>query len=160
METENFSSQNSSSYKLDSIDKQLLKLLKSNSKLNSKELAAEVGLTLTPTYERVKRLENKGFIKSYTIKLDREKIGKNLRVLCNVSLKSHALEFLNAFEEKVVQLKEISSCFHIAGNFDYLLLIEVKDMNEYSVFLKEKLATIPHIAQVQSSFVMKTMKEE
>lgn len=160
METENFSSQNSSLYKLDSIDKQLLKLLKKNAKLSSKELAAEIGLTLTPTYERVKRLENKGFIQSYTIKLNREKIGKNLRVLCNVSLKSHALEFLNAFEEKVVHLKEISSCFHIAGNFDYLLLIEVKDMNEYSIFLKEKLATIPHIAQVQSSFVMKTMKEE
>jgi Lrp/AsnC family leucine-responsive transcriptional regulator len=158
METEIFSSYNS--YKLDSLDKKILKLLKNNAKLSSKELAAEIGLTLTPTYERVKRLENNGFIKSYTIKIDKEKIGKNLRVLCNVSLKSHALEFLNTFEEKVVKLKEISSCFHIAGNFDYLLLIEVKDMEEYSVFLKEKLASIPHIAQVQSSFVMKTLKEE
>jgi Lrp/AsnC family leucine-responsive transcriptional regulator len=160
MEIENFSSENPSSYKLDSIDKHLLRLLKKNSKLSSKELAAEIGLSLTPTYERVKRLENKGFIKTYTIKINKEKVGKNLKVLCNVSLKSHALEFLNAFEEKVVKLKEISSCFHIAGNFDYLLLIEVKDMDEYSVFLKEKLASIPHIAQVQSSFVMKTLKEE
>jgi Lrp/AsnC family leucine-responsive transcriptional regulator len=158
METGNFSTSNS--YKLDALDKKILNLLKKNAKLSSKELAAEIGLTLTPTYERVKRLETNGFIKSYTIKIDKEKIGKNLRVLCNVSLKSHALEFLNAFEGKVVKLNEISSCFHIAGNFDYLLLIEVKDMDEYSVFLKEKLATIPHIAQVQSSFVMKTMKED
>ena len=160
METENFSEGNQSNYKLDTLDKKILNLLQKNAKLNSKELASEIGLTLTPTYERVKRLESKGFIKSYTIKINKEKIGKNLKVLCNISLKSHSVEFLNAFESSVVKLKEISSCYHIAGNFDYLLLIEVKDMNEYSEFLKEKLASIPHIATVQSSFVMKTMKEE
>ncbi len=160
METENFSEGNQSNYKLDTLDKKILNLLQKNAKLNSKELASEIGLTLTPTYERVKRLESKGFIKSYTIKINKEKIGKNLKVLCNISLKSHSVEFLNAFESSVVKLKEISSCYHIAGNFDYLLLIEVKDMNEYSDFLKEKLASIPHIATVQSSFVMKTMKEE
>jgi Lrp/AsnC family leucine-responsive transcriptional regulator len=160
METENFSEGNQLNYKLDTLDKKILTLLKSNAKLNSKELASEIGLTLTPTYERVKRLESKGFIQSYTIKINKEKIGKNLKVLCNISLKSHSVEFLNAFESSVVKLKEISSCYHIAGNFDYLLLIEVKDMNEYSDFLKEKLASIPHIATVQSSFVMKTMKED
>jgi Lrp/AsnC family leucine-responsive transcriptional regulator len=151
---------NSDSYELDAIDKKLLALLKENAKSNSKELAAEVGLTLTPTYERVKRLENKGFIESYTIRIAKDKIGKNLRVLCNLSLKSHSADLLQNFEESVIKLEEVNACYHIAGNFDYLLLIEVESMEEYSTFLKEKLASIPHIATVQSSFIMNTMKED
>jgi Lrp/AsnC family transcriptional regulator, leucine-responsive regulatory protein len=147
-------------YKLDAIDFSLLSLLKQNGKLSSKELAAETGLTITPVYERVKRLEKQKIILGYHARINKVKIGKNLKVLCNVSLKSHALEYLNQFEEKVVDLKEISSCFHIAGNFDYLLVIEVKDMDEYANFLKEKLANIPHIGTVQSSFIMKTLKED
>jgi Lrp/AsnC family transcriptional regulator, leucine-responsive regulatory protein len=156
METENIFSE----YKLDKIDYQLLNLLKRNGKLSSKELAASTGLTITPIYERVKRLEKLNFIEGYQAKINKSKTGKNLRVLCSISLKSHALEFLSKFEDEIIHLKEISSCYHIAGNYDYLLIIEVKDMNEYSDFLKEKLAKIPHIGTVQSSFVMKTLKED
>jgi Lrp/AsnC family leucine-responsive transcriptional regulator len=156
METE----KNDTEYKLDSIDKQILQLLKKDGKLSSKEIANQIGLTITPIYERVKRLEKFNFISGYQAMLNKEKTGKNLRVLCNISLKSHAVDYLNLFESSIVLLKEISSCYHIAGNFDYLLLIEVYDMNEYSTFLKEKLAKIPHIATVQSSFIMKTLKED
>ena len=103
MQTEN----NFSDYKLDGIDRQLLKLLKRDGKLSSKELANETGLTITPVYERVKRLEKLNFIEGYVAKINKEKTGKNLRVLCNVSLKSHALEFLNKFEQEIIHLKEI-----------------------------------------------------
>ncbi|MES2588504.1 MAG: Lrp/AsnC family transcriptional regulator [Bacteroidota bacterium] len=154
METENIS------YTLDTIDKKIIEILKGNGKINHKELASLVGLTITPTYERVKRLESKGIIIGYQAKINKEKTGKNLKVMCQLSLKSHSKDLLESFENAIVKLKEITSCYHIAGNFDYLLLIEVKDMNEYSEFLKEKLASIPHIATVQSSFIMKTMKEE
>ncbi|MFN5417306.1 MAG: Lrp/AsnC family transcriptional regulator [Flavobacteriia bacterium] len=145
---------------LDALDKQIIAILSKNGKINHKELAALIGLTITPTYERVKRLEQKGIIKSYVAKIDKEKIGKNLKVMCQLSLKSHAKDLLENFENAIVKLNEVTACYHIAGNFDYLLHIEVKDMEAYSVFLKDKLATIPHIANVQSMFVMRTLKEE
>lgn len=156
MEKENTSYE----YQLDKIDEQILELLKYNAKLGSKEIASKVGLSVTPTYERIRRLEKRGFIKGYVAILDKRKQGKSLRVLCNVQLKSHAAEFLDAFEAEVIKLDEINSCYHIAGNFDYLLMIEVRDMDQYAQFLKEKLASIPHIATVQSSFVMRALKEE
>jgi Lrp/AsnC family leucine-responsive transcriptional regulator len=90
--------------------------------------------------------------------LDKKKIDKGLLVLCQVSLKSHNLDLLLGFEDEIVHLHEVNSCYHIAGNYDYLLSIEVKDMDEYQDFLKQKLASIPNIANVQSSFVMSTLK--
>ena len=156
MEKEN----NPFEYHLDTIDEQILSLLQKNAKLGSKEIASKVGLTVTPTYERIRRLEKRGFIKGYVAILDKKKLGKNLQVLCNVQLKSHHAEVLDSFESEVIKLKEVNSCYHIAGNFDYLLIIEMKDMDEYSHFLKHKLATIPHITTVQSSFVMRALKEE
>ncbi|TXI87886.1 MAG: Lrp/AsnC family transcriptional regulator [Crocinitomicaceae bacterium] len=155
MEKENYSFD----YQLDHIDEHILALLVENAKLGSKEIASSVGLTVTPTYERIRRLEKRGFIKRYKAVLDKKKMGKNLRVLCNVQLKSHAAEFIESFESQVIELSEVTSCFHIAGNFDYLLIIDIVDMDEYAEFLKEKLASIPHIATVQSSFVMHALKD-
>jgi len=143
---------------LDELDRKILDLLKHNAKLGNKEIAAEIGLSVTPTFERIKRLERHGVIKSYVAVLDKRKIDKGLHVLCQVSLKAHNLDLLVGFEDEVVHLDEVSACYHIAGNYDYLLSIEVKDMDEYQRFLKEKLASIPNIANVQSSFVMTSLK--
>jgi DNA-binding Lrp family transcriptional regulator len=143
---------------LDTIDLQILDLLSKNGKLGNKEIAAAIGLSTTPTFERVKRLEKKGIIKGYVAILDKKKIGKGLKVFCQVSLKSHNAEIIDGFEAEIVHLSEISACYHIAGDFDYSLFIEVADMDEYQQFLKQKLANIPNIANVQTAFVMSTLK--
>lgn len=145
-------------YKLDSIDEQIIQLLTGNAKLGNKEIAAKIGLTVTPTYERIKRLERIGMIQGYTLRLNKRMIGKGLKVQCSVSLKEHHLDLLQAFEDKIVHFSEVSECYHIAGDYDYILVIEVRDMDEYQHFLKEKLASIPSISNVQSSFVMSTVK--
>ena len=145
-------------YKLDSIDEQIIQLLTCNAKLGNKEIAAKIGLTVTPTYERIKRLERIGLIQGYTLRLNKRMIGKGLKVQCSVSLKEHHLDLLQAFEDKIVHFSEVSECYHIAGDYDYILVIEVRDMDEYQYFLKEKLASIPSISNVQSSFVMSTVK--
>jgi DNA-binding Lrp family transcriptional regulator len=116
-------------------------------------------LTVTPTYERIKRLERIGVITSYTACLNKKLIGKGLQVFCQVSLKEHNLELLESFEQMVVSFDEVSNCYHIAGDHDYALLIEVSDMGEYEAFLKQSLAKIPSIMNVQSSFVMSAIKE-
>lgn len=143
---------------LDAIDLQILDLLTKNGKLGNKEIAAVIGLSTTPTFERIKRLERKGIIKGYTAILDKKKIGRGLKVFCQVSLKSHNAEIIDGFEAEIVHLSEVSACYHIAGDFDYSLFIEVADMDEYQHFLKQKLSNIPNIANVQTAFVMSTLK--
>lgn len=143
---------------LDAIDLQILDLLTKNGKLGNKEIAAVIGLSTTPTFERIKRLERKGIIKGYTAILDKKKIGKGLQVFCQVSLKSHNAEIIDGFEAEIIHLSEVTACYHIAGDFDYSLFIEVSDMDEYQHFLKQKLANIPNIANVQTAFVMSTLK--
>ena len=145
-------------YKLDELDKAILEILQENSKQGIKEIAIQIGLTITPTYERIKRLEREGIIQGYGVRLDKNKIGKGLSVFCMVSLKEHNLELLEVFEKKIASLTEVVTCCHIAGDYDYIMLIEVADMHEYETFLKYKLASIPSISNVQSSFVMSEIK--
>lgn len=144
---------------MDTIDEAILSCLMENSKQGIKEIAEQVGLTVSPTYERIKRLENSGVITGYTVRLDKKKIGKGLSVICKVTLKEHRLENLRNFENKVVKLQEVESCYHIAGEHDYILIISVMDMEEYEHFLRKELTSISSIANVHSSFVMREIKD-
>lgn len=144
---------------LDDIDRQILELLQCNAKWSNKEIADKVGLTVTPTYERIRRMERLGIISGYVATIDRSVLGKELQVFCQVSLRNHQLDALNEFEKLVVQLDEVTACYHVAGSVDYTLLIEVRDMEAYQHFLKNKLTAIPHIGQVHSNFVMTALKE-
>lgn len=143
---------------LDQTDKSLLTLLQENSKYTIKELSKRLNLTSTPIFERIKRLENQGYIISYSANIARKKIGLSLVSFCNVSLKSHETSFITKFEKDIVKLNEVVECYHVAGMHDYLLKIMVKDMDEYQHFVSKKLASLESIGQVQSSFVMTEIK--
>ncbi len=145
-------------FQLDVLDLKIMAVLKENSKLSYKEIADKIGLSTTPTYERIKRLEKNKVILQYTILENKPILNKGMKVYCHVSLKSHNLELIELFEKQIIKLDEVVQCNHIAGNMDYLLFVEVKDMDAYQVFLRTKLASIPNIANVQSSFVMKSLK--
>jgi len=144
---------------IDKIDVSLLNLLQSNTKLNTKELAQKVGLSITPTYERIKRLEKEGYIKQYIAILDRKLINKNLMVISFVSLILHSRDMQIEFEKSVIEYLEIIECFHVTGSYDYQLKVVVSDMEEYQSFIKNKLSSINNIANVQSSFVMSSLKD-
>lgn len=139
---------------LDAMDRRILKMLQEDAKVTIKEMANQLGMTNTPVFERVKRLERDGFIKQYAAILDRRKIGLHMVVYCTVSLKVHHADFLERFEEEVTCLEEVVECYHIAGMFDYLLKVVVKDMEVYRQFVSKKLAALENIGKVQSSFVM------
>lgn len=143
---------------LDTIDQQIITLLQSNGKMNNKEVAGKIGLSVTPTFERIKRLERIGVIQGYTALINPKAIGKDLKVLCQVSLKSHQKEGIDVFESAIRELPEVSHAYHVAGATDYMLIIEVANMEVYQDFLKNQLARIPHIGQVNSSFVMSELK--
>lgn len=144
---------------IDKIDISLLNLLQNNTKLNTKELAQKVGLSITPTYERIKRLEKQGYIKHYVAILDRKLIDKNLMVISFVSLILHSKDVQIEFEQSVIEYAEVIECFHVTGSYDYQLKVVVSDMEEYQSFVKNKLSSINNIANVQSSFVMSSLKD-
>ena len=144
---------------IDKIDRSLLNLLQNNTKLNTKELAQKIGLSVTPTYERIKRLEKQGYIKQYVAILDRKLINKNLMVISFVSLLLHSRDMQIEFEKSVIEYPEVIECFHVTGSYDYQLKVVVSDMEEYQSFIKNKLSSINNIANVQSSFVMSSLKD-
>ena len=146
--------------KLDKLDKRILHLLQSDSSLNTKQIADEIGLSATPTYERIKRMEKSGLIQKYVALLNKEKVGKNLVVYCSVSLQVHSKPLLKKFEQAIAKLDEVMECYHTAGTFDYLLKVVSNDMNHYQDFITNKLAAAENIAHVQSSFVMTEVKHK
>lgn len=143
---------------LDPVDKEILRLLQGNGKLTARELGQQIGLSTTPTYERLKKLEQSGVMKQVVTLLDRELLGTKIVAFCNVSLQPHALAVMTCFERAVKEIPEVMECYHITGNYDYLLKVAVADMNGYQQFLTQKLAVLDHVAQVHSNFVMTEVK--
>jgi DNA-binding Lrp family transcriptional regulator len=143
---------------LDFTDLRILDHLQRDAKATNKEIAALLGMSTTPVYERIKRLEEQGVIRQYVALADYSKLGYNLVAYCNVSLKEHSKPMLEVFEKEVLQLPEVVECYHIAGMFDYMLRVVIKDMVAYQNFIVHKLASLDNIGNVQSSFVMTTVK--
>lgn len=143
---------------LDKIDQKILTLLQVDAKLTTKEVATELGLTTTPTHERIKRLERLGYIKGYVAVVDRKKVDRSLLAFCNIALKEQSQNHLKRFEQQIQQFEQVLECFHITGIFDYLLKIVVKDMDAYHHFTFHKLATLENIENVQTIFAMNDIK--
>ncbi len=135
-------------------------LLQEDGKMKIKDIAEALKMTNTPVFERIKRLEKDGFILGYTTMVNKQKLGFGLVAFCAVSLESHHKEYLVQFESDVKEIPEVIECYHIAGMFDYLLKLYAKDMLDYQIFITQKLASLPNIGRVQSSFVMTEVKNE
>ncbi len=144
---------------MDKIDRSILFLLQKDGKTTIKEIAERLNLTTTPIFERVKKLERDGYIKSYKAILDRKKAGLQLMVFCNVTLNLHQTDYLKKFEKDIQKFPEVVECYHVAGMFDYLIKIYAQDMERYQDFLSNKLASLENISRVQSSFVMTEVKD-
>ena len=143
---------------LDETDKKLLLFLQEDCKQTTKELSGKLGLSVTAVYERVKKMENAGIISKYVALLDRSKIRKNFIALCHVKLAQHKKEFVLQFEKEVMDLEEVTECFHVSGDYDYILKIGVKDIEDYRNFMLTKLTTLQHISSTHSSFMISEVK--
>ena len=109
-------------------------------------------------HERIKKLEKSGVILAYKARLDLNVLGKELLVFCQVSIKDHSKENLLHFEQKVLDLDEVVSCYHVSGKHDYMLKVVQSNMKEYRDFITNKLAKISNIDNVYSTFVMQEVK--
>lgn len=143
---------------LDRIDVDILKILQVDSTKAIKDIAKEVGLSATPTYERIKRLENDGYIKKYIAVLDGIKIGLDIVVYCNVTLKEQSKEALESFENAVSMLPQVLEVTGLSGNYDYMLKIVSPDIHAYNHFLMNIFSTIPNVGQFHSNIVLGDVK--
>lgn len=144
---------------LDSKDYEILRLLQENAKLTIRDIASKVHLSPTPTHERIKRLEREGVIRKYTALLDNRKINKGITVIVQISLKEHNKRAAQEFIDAVMDFKEVTECYNISGDFDFMLKIVVESMGSFHYFSVNKLSEISGIAQTKSIFVMDTIKE-
>ncbi|WP_242094746.1 Lrp/AsnC family transcriptional regulator [Aestuariivivens sediminicola] len=142
----------------DAIDKRLLEYLQQDSKQTNKELSLKLDLSVTAVYERIKKLEREGFIDSYVAIVNKEKIEKDFVVFCHVKLVQHAQDYVIKFEKAVTSLNEVLECYHISGDYDYLLKVIVRDMPSFREFMVKKLTTIDHIGSTHSMFVISEVK--
>ena len=143
---------------MDATDKKLLELLQSDTKKTTAALAVKLNLSVTAVYERVKKLEREGIIDKYVALLNRNKINKGFVVFCHLKLLQHTKEFINQFEKEVIKLNEVLECFHVSGDYDYILKVCVKDMEEYREFMVTKLTTLQHIGSTHSTFMIGEVK--
>ena len=143
---------------LDKTDLQILRILQNNSKLTTKELAAQVNLSTTPVFERLKKLETEGYIKKYVAILDAEKLNCGFVVFCSVKLKRLNREIAGEFTRIIQNIPEVTECYNISGEYDYLLKIHAPDMKYYQEFIINVLGTIDSLGSLMSTFVMVEIK--
>ena len=143
---------------LDIKDKKLLVLLQNDSKKTTKQLAVELDLSVTAVFERIKKLEKHNVIEKYVALVSKSHLSKNFVVMCHVKLAQHKKEYIVQFEKEITQFSEVLECFHVSGDYDYILKICVADIAEYRDFMVSKLTNLQHIGSTQSSFMIKEVK--
>lgn len=145
---------------MDTIDAHILTILQKDCTISVKEIAKEVGLSYTPTYERIRHLEESGVILGRVTILDPAKIGIDLFAYCNVVLREQSKEALTDFERSVSKLPEVMEVVSLSGVYDYMLKIASRDIRSYNDFIVNQLANIPNIGQYHSHIVMSVVKDE
>lgn len=143
---------------LDETDVRLLAILQSDGRITNADLAKRVGLSPPSVLQRVRALERAGLIKAYVALLDADRLGLKTTVLAMISLSMHQDQPIERFRKSVMEIDEVVECYHVSGEFDFLLKIIVKDIKAYELLIREKLSKIRGIHQIRSSFVLGTPK--
>ncbi|HEX2622482.1 MAG TPA: Lrp/AsnC family transcriptional regulator [Phototrophicaceae bacterium] len=146
------------SVELDEQDVVILRELQTNSSLSNVELARRVNLSPPATHTRVKRLEQLGYIREYTAVLDRDKLGYDMLCFITVSLQTHQPDEVQRFRTVVSEVPEVLECYHVTGDYDYILKIVVRSRSELQQFLMDKLTPIPGIARIHTRLVLTEIK--
>ena len=145
---------------LDKMDLQILRILQANSRRTTKELAALVHLSTTPVFERMKRLEKEGYIQKYVAVLNAEKLNRGFVVFCSVKLRRINFDIAAEFIRTIREIPEVTECYNVSGEYDYLLKIHAPDMKYYQSFILNVLGKIDILGSLTSTFVMDEVKHD
>lgn len=142
---------------LDAIDRRILDLLQRDGRISNADLAAKVNLSASACHRRVRRLEDEGFIRDYVALLDRRKVGRQTMVFVEITLSGQADEVLEAFERAVRDIPDVLECHLMSGAADYLLKVVANDTEDFARIHRQHLAKLPGVAQMHSSFALRTV---
>ena len=145
--------------RLDEIDRRILRALQQDARLTTVQLAEKVGLSTTPCWNRLKRLETQGYIDGYIALINQEKLGLSETVIIEVTLDRHDEETLGRFGQLLTDLPEVIEAYLTTGDYDYLVKVAVESTAGYERFLREKLYRIPGIRHSRSSFTLRCLKK-
>jgi DNA-binding Lrp family transcriptional regulator len=143
------------SHELDKVDSRILQILAKDGRISWRDLAEAVGLSLTPTLRRVRRLQDEGFILGFTARFNEERLGVGITMYVSVALERQTEETLKVFERRIADVPEVMSCHLMTGQGDYMLRIVVSDLASYQRFMLDVLTRIPGVAHIQSSLAIK-----
>ena len=143
----------------DKLDMAILRLLMQDSRKTLNEIGAEVGLSSTACWTRIRRLETEGVIRRYTVDVNPARLGYRDSVIVQLTLESHTDETLYEFGRILAEIPEVMEAYLVSGDYDYYIRLAVRDTRDYERLLRERLYKIPGIRHSKSHFVLRTMKE-
>lgn len=144
--------------KIDKVDKKILEILQRDGRITNAQLSKDIGLSPAPTLERVKKLEQIGYIKSYHAVLEAERLGIGVSTFVRVSLKSHNKATIEKFVSAIENVDEIIECHHTTGSCDFMLKIVACDISAYQRLMLEKITNIDDIDDIESMVILSTFK--
>ncbi|MBC7857669.1 MAG: Lrp/AsnC ligand binding domain-containing protein [Burkholderiaceae bacterium] len=151
--------QKQSARALDKLDRAILRLLQQEGRMSMKDLGEQVGLSITPCIERVKRMERDGVITGYHARVSPAALGAKLLVFVEITLNQKSASAFEQFRRAVLQIPEVQECHLVSGDFDYLIKARIHEMAEYRKLLGDMLLQLPGAAQSKSYVVMEEIKE-
>jgi DNA-binding Lrp family transcriptional regulator len=143
---------------LDELDIAILRELQDDGRISNVELARRINLSPPATHARIKRLEEQGLIRQYVALLDPVRVGYDMMCFVSISLQLHQSEELEAMRRRISQMPEVLECFHVTGEFDYLLKIVVRNRQELQHFVVERITPMPGVARIYTSLVLAEVK--
>ncbi len=143
---------------LDETDKKILNLLQSDGKLTAKNLADSIGLTQTPVYERIRKLERLGIIDKYVALVNPSLLNKDLVVFMNITIKEHVAGSREKLVAALTDINEVTELYHTSGRYDFMAKVRVADVKDYRDFLVEKVGKIDNIKDITSHMVLDDIK--
>ena len=142
---------------LDATDKRILSALQKSGLMSTSSLSDAVNLSPSACHRRVQRLETEGYIRDYVALLDARKVGVPSTVFVEITLRGQADDVLDAFEKSVARIPDVLECHLMAGSADYLLKVVAEDTEDFARIHRQYLARLPGVAQMQSSFALRTV---
>lgn len=143
---------------LNQVDRQILSLIQKDASLSTAEIADKVGLSQSPCWRRISRLEQEGYIKGKVALLEPKKLGFDMLVYAHVRLSSHGRNQLGEFEELIMSYDEVTECYTMAGTMDFMLRIISKGIEGYEQFVRDKLLSLEYVQEVHSNVTMTCVK--
>jgi len=145
---------------MDKLDRNILRALQKDARVKNADLARQLGVAPSTMLERVRRLEERGYLNGFKAIVNPEKLGLDVQALISVSLGQHSTQTIRPFEQAVKSIPNIMTCYHVTGRFDYILQVVAKNLKELGLLVKEQIASLPGVGKTETFLVFSEIKND